>query len=42
MPVSARISDAVLIQRLEDHSYNVPSITDTTRAILILIKKLNQ
>jgi len=40
MPVSARISDAELRQRLEDHAYNVPPITDTTRAILI--KKLNQ
>jgi len=40
MPVSARISDAELRQRLEDHNYNVPPITDTTRAILI--KKLNQ
>lgn len=40
MPVSARISDAELRQRLEDHSYNVPPITDTTRSILI--KKLNQ
>ena len=40
MPVSARISDAELRLRLEDHAYNVPPITDTTRAILI--KKLNQ
>jgi len=40
MPVTARISDAELRQRLEEHSYNVPPITDTTRAILI--KKLTQ
>jgi len=40
MPVSVRISDSELRQRLEDHAYNVPPITDTTRAILI--KKLNQ
>jgi len=40
MPVTARISDAELRQRLEDHAYNVPPITDTTRSILI--KKLNQ
>jgi len=40
MPVTTRISDAELRHRLEDHAYNVPPITDTTRAILI--KKLNQ
>jgi len=40
MPVSVRISDSELRQRLEDHAYNLPPITDTTRAILI--KKLNQ
>lgn len=40
MPVSARISDAELRQRLLDHAYNVPPITATTRSMLI--KKLNQ
>ena len=40
MPVSRRISDGELRERLEDHGYNVPPITDTTRAILI--KKLGQ
>jgi len=40
MPVARRISDSELRERLEEHGYNVPPITDTTRAILI--KKLSQ
>ena len=40
MPVARRISDGELRERLEEHGYNVPPITDTTRAILI--KKLGQ
>lgn len=40
MPVARRISDSELRERLEEHGYNVPPITDTTRAILI--KKLTQ
>lgn len=39
MPVTV-INDNDLRQRLEEHSYPVPPITDTTRKILI--KKLNQ
>lgn len=37
---NSRIPDNELRQRLEDHNYNVPPITDTTRSILV--KKLNQ
>jgi len=37
---SSIISDHDLRQRLEEHSYNVPPITDTTRKILL--KKLTQ
>jgi len=40
MPVSQRISDAELRQRLEEHQYNVPPITDSTRRTLI--NKLRQ
>lgn len=39
MPVTV-INDNDLRQRLEEHAYSVPPITDTTRKILI--KKLNQ
>lgn len=40
MSGSKRISDSDLRERLEEHGYNVPPITDTTKAILI--KKLAQ
>ena len=40
MPVTRRISDSELRERLEDHGYRVPPITETTRAVLN--KKLKQ
>ena len=38
--MSRRMSDGELRERLEQHGYNVPPITDTTRALLM--KKLGQ
>ena len=40
MPVTRRISDSELRERLEQYGYRVPPITDTTRAVLN--KKLKQ